>query len=745
MRQLILLFAICLLFGCGGGEEMKVIKPIEFSVDASTIDIDSDGYGEWESGTPLDGIVVTGNFLNPYIEFYTHTSDNLAKLSDFFDIIPSFSIRCIEISHDRKYLFAGTELGKIYVYKRNVNTLTLIDDIGPFGTRVYAMSYRNSCLVVSVQGPPYLLWFKLENEKLIRIQSPSIFSKLHVTSVKWISDNICMVNNAIGNIFVTFYTRIGNTIQNAEVEYVGDNRISLIDVLNNPNEIVLCGNNDPRVRVYSFNDDELISIFTDAGQKYPISVAFSPNGDFFAVCGSDMGVRFLHIYQRGSDNLWVKLTDPATQPPSAPNAVYWDASSTYLFMGLEGAPHMYVYKRSGTTLTRLALAIDTDPSSAVFDVGYFPASGYLQGDIIRRGNDLYESLMNDNQSNDPATEVSTSPTWLNLGKVNRHRMFDDKLSTLSIQPGTTGQSYTLNLNSATEGFFTLTHIEEYEWKYGTAFGQVSENIRTFSFPHDVTASTLQSTLEAVYGKGLVTVTAATDFTIAFDPVIGDARLHLGTYALGGATPTLTMPQAFVTANLVVTLTPLEAGSDHVYLFGLDATSVTIQHFESNGTTQVSTSGAIDVTDKKSTSRALTRAMTANEKIKITIANTATTAKCGKVIIGESVIEKAKTQWGITPEIKSYGRRNIDDFGQAYLKKGNVAKKVRASCILDSDADADEIFEVLNQLDNLPAVYDFNGATTTYSTLHFYGIYLDGRMPFQGLNHTKLTLDILGLI
>ena len=726
---------------------MKVIKPVEFTVDASTIDIDSDGYEEWETGLPLEQLVVLGmpGALNPFFNVYSQTGDTLTKESDRVDIIDSSTIWSTTRTKDGRYLIAGNADGYVYLYKRDINKFVFKQKIKVGIDRCQGLSIRNGYLVAGFLNLPYLAWFRMEEGRLIQLPSPDIYERITTNTANWISDDIFLLTRNTGSKSAnTFFERIGNSLSIPYVSLDAEG-IKDTDVWEKPSILFFVTQNSPHFQIFASEviEDGYENVYSDTGLSSYTQVSVSPSGEYIAVGGSTShGGVSVFIYKKSDWDDYTKLTNPTAQNVGDPQDFDWDTTSTYLYVaGLTG--DFEVYKRTADTFA--TVATPASPDSTVYTITHFPASGYLQGDIVRRGNDLYESLMNDNQSNDPATEISTSPTWLHIGKVNKYRMFDDKLSTLSIQPGTTGQSYTLFLNSATEGFFTLTYIEEYEWKYGTAFGQVSENIRTFSFPHDVTAPTLQSTLEAVYGKGLVTVTAATDFTIAFDPVIGDARLHLGTYALGGATPTLTMPQAFVTANLVVTLTPLEAGSDHVYLFGLDATSVTIQHFESNGTTQVSTSGAIDVTDKKSTSRALTRAMTANEKIKITIANTATTAKCGKVIIGESVIEKAKTQWGITPEIKSYGRRNIDDFGQAYLKKGNVAKKVRASCILDSDADADEIFEVLNQLDNLPAVYDFNGATTTYSTLHFYGIYLDGRMPFQGLNHTKLTLDILGLI
>ena len=53
------------------------------------------------------------------------------------------------------------------------------------------------------------------------------------------------------------------------------------------------------------------------------------------------------------------------------------------------------------------------------------AGGYATNDVVRKDITLYESQI-DSNTNDPATgSTSETPTWINLGKINRYRMFDE--------------------------------------------------------------------------------------------------------------------------------------------------------------------------------------------------------------------------------------------------------------------------------------------------------------------------------
>jgi hypothetical protein len=87
-----------------------------------------------------------------------------------------------------------------------------------------------------------------------------------------------------------------------------------------------------------------------------------------------------------------------------------------------------------------------------------------------------------------------------------------------------GEEFTLYLGGATGGTFTL--------------GDGTTN--TSALNYNDSAATIETALEAIYGSGKVTVTADTDFTIAFDAGIRESGLEADLTSLTGATnPALT--------------------------------------------------------------------------------------------------------------------------------------------------------------------------------------------------------------
>jgi hypothetical protein len=81
-----------------------------------------------------------------------------------------------------------------------------------------------------------------------------------------------------------------------------------------------------------------------------------------------------------------------------------------------------------------SIAVDADSSlyGAAWKGLWVSGTPYGVGDVVYKGILLYESLVAANTGNDPvATSTGVSPKWLNLGKINRWRMFDEYTNTVS--------------------------------------------------------------------------------------------------------------------------------------------------------------------------------------------------------------------------------------------------------------------------------------------------------------------------
>ena len=81
-----------------------------------------------------------------------------------------------------------------------------------------------------------------------------------------------------------------------------------------------------------------------------------------------------------------------------------------------------------------SIAVDADATlyGAAWKGLWVVGTPYGVGDVVYKGILLYESLEAANTGNDPAvTSTGVAPKWLELGKINRWRMFDEYTNTVS--------------------------------------------------------------------------------------------------------------------------------------------------------------------------------------------------------------------------------------------------------------------------------------------------------------------------
>ncbi len=117
--------------------------------------------------------------------------------------------------------------------------------------------------------------------------------------------------------------------------------------------------------------------------------------------------------------------------------------------------------------------------------------------------------------------TSTEPTDTDL------KIYTAVSDSNTVEPNTE-EEQTLYLGGATGGTFTL--------------GDGTTN--TSAIAYDATALTIQTELETIYGSGLVSVVADTDFTITFDISVGVSDLEANFTSLTGDTnPSLTLDDA----------------------------------------------------------------------------------------------------------------------------------------------------------------------------------------------------------
>lgn len=135
--------------------------------------------------------------------------------------------------------------------------------------------------------------------------------------------------------------------------------------------------------------------------------------------------------------------------------------------------------------------------------------------------------------------------------------------------------------------------------------------------------------------------------------------------------------------------------------------------------------------------------TYNERIKATITQTSTRAKCGNLAAGRGRF-LGSTQWKPEVSILDYSRKDTDDFGRTYLKQGRYATLIRGRLVLDNELfDATKNF--LERARGTANVWDFNEDGTAWDGLMVYGFYRDFKMILNSPGGSICTLDVQGLI
>lgn len=131
----------------------------------------------------------------------------------------------------------------------------------------------------------------------------------------------------------------------------------------------------------------------------------------------------------------------------------------------------------------------------------------------------------------------------------------------------------------------------------------------------------------------------------------------------------------------------------------------------------------------------------NEKVKLTF--TGSPVFCSNCFIG-SGIQTGNTEWD--PSISAYntGSTETDEYTRASFVSGENFKSIKAKVRPESNME-DYILNVLSNLQNQPAVYDFNNDDTDFSILTIYGAITSMTQTMPGINDTTIDIEITGIV
>ena len=241
-------------------------------------------------------------------------------------------------------------------------TPTKLDDPASLATtgqgRTVSWSPNGEFLWYSHTVAPYHEVYQRVGTTLSLLAAPASLPSSSALATAWSNCGTYFVIGKGGTEKVLLYQVDGNDFTLLE-EPASQPPGTVVGIDFSPNgEFLVTGNlsTAPYLHIYRREGSTLTLLPTPASLPAGSTgrVKWAPNGEFFAV--GDQTSNPISIYQRTGLDEFTRLDDPASILTGFD--VAWSADSQYLFTSQQGGPGYSLYKRDGTTFTRL-----DDPAS----------------------------------------------------------------------------------------------------------------------------------------------------------------------------------------------------------------------------------------------------------------------------------------------------------------------------------------------------------------------------------------------
>lgn len=407
---------------------------------------------------------------------------------------------------------------------------------------------------------------------------------------------------------------------------------------------------------------------------------------------------------------------------------------------------------------------------------YAAGTTYAEGDycIVAADHTIYQSLQSANTGNTP----STSPTWwLNCGKTNRWKAFDDKVASQASQ--TTSLSWTIAPGMADS--IDIQNIEATD--LSIVMADQNTNLITNGTAWTGATGTTQPTGWDLVGtpsaflvdSGALKITAdaaseGTSQTVAVTAgtsmqLLGKYRNTSGDvaqYAVYDVThsadivATTDLPSSTVESTLSSVFT-VPAGCTSIKISIMAKTVGDIVWFDSISLSEVVYSYTKDLLDTTAVVDFYTYCYEeiifrqsfvttslppySNATITITLSYTGGTAKCGEIVLGRKLYI-GRLKYGVTVGINDYSHKEVDQWGNATLVEGDYSDKMTCALLVENSRRA-FIKKKLAEHRATPAVYVGSEADTD-SDLHLYGYFVSFEIMVPQYLYSEMSLEVNSL-
>ena len=185
--------------------------------------------------------------------------------------------------------------------------------------------------------------------------------------------------------------------------------------------------------------------------------------------------------------------------------------------------------------------------------------------------------------------------------------------------------------------------------------------------------------------------------------------------------------------------------DRVALFNIDAYSVDLELTDDDTDTVVMTSFVdLEMSDGEYQQWIVEPVyIYANATLKISINKLGSTAKCGLCAVGLST-NIGVTQYSPDLGFLDFSKKDVNDFGNTYLKAGNWAKVLRLRTMIDIGA-VDDVFEDLVAVRGSLVIIEGNQGDTNYEALRVCGFFENWSIVIDNPTVAWIDYDTKGVI
>ncbi|MBM7868890.1 WD40 repeat protein [Clostridium pascui] len=307
--------------------------------------------------------------------------DTLLKVNNP-DVLPTGDSYSVAVSPDDVHVAIGHSSSPfLTIYKRSGDVFTKLTNpaVIPGGV-VYgcAFSSNGKYLAVKVGATPYLIVYKRSGDVFTQITTTNPMSTA-IGTCKFSKDSNYLIvsgNNGTTSGSLTIYKINATTDTFTQIYKATQNKSRGFDINSTGNLIACSATGSTSAQVFSFVNDSITELSSISIGSNTNDCAFSPNDTYlaFAVNSSP----YLLIYKKNGST-YTKLTvQPSILPTGAGYACSFSPDGKYLSVAHTGSPYVTVYKvdSSTDTFTKIANPASLPTTNALY-VAYANLNAYM--------------------------------------------------------------------------------------------------------------------------------------------------------------------------------------------------------------------------------------------------------------------------------------------------------------------------------------------------------------------------------